>query len=152
MPYTKRMTVHCSKARVYSTSKLNSRVSVLKAGLLSRVTASPGRACMQLQEKSTVLRQHQSPAAAIGSLSGSATHLRKSAAGTATLLLSMMSMFLAKTIPMSVHRLDSMPFRRVMFLGLLLMWAVYTATAIPFICSFSGNSAASAPISTFMCL
>ncbi len=28
----------------------------------------------------------------------------------------------------------------------------YTATAIPFIYSFSGNSAASAPISTFMCL
>ncbi len=27
-----------------------------------------------------------------------------------------------------------------------------TATAIPFIYSFSGNSAASAPISTFMCL
>ncbi len=30
------------------------------------------------------------------------------------------------------------------------MW--YTATAIPFIYSFSGNSAASAPTSTFMCL
>ena len=29
---------------------------------------------------------------------------------------------------------------------------VYTATAIPFIYYFSGNSAASAPISTFMCL
>ncbi len=28
----------------------------------------------------------------------------------------------------------------------------HTATAIPFIYSFSGNSAASAPISTFMCL
>ncbi len=28
----------------------------------------------------------------------------------------------------------------------------YTATAIPFIYSFSGKSAASAPISTFMCL
>ncbi len=32
------------------------------------------------------------------------------------------------------------------------VFAVYTATAIPFIYSFSGNSAASAPISTFMCL
>ncbi len=30
--------------------------------------------------------------------------------------------------------------------------ALYTATAIPFIYSFSGNSVASAPISTFMCL
>ncbi len=30
--------------------------------------------------------------------------------------------------------------------------SVYTATAIPFIYAFSGNSAASAPISTFMCL
>ncbi len=30
--------------------------------------------------------------------------------------------------------------------------SVHTATTIPFIYSFSGNSAASAPISTFMCL
>ncbi len=30
--------------------------------------------------------------------------------------------------------------------------SAHTATAIPFIYSFSGNSAASAPISTFMCL
>jgi hypothetical protein len=29
---------------------------------------------------------------------------------------------------------------------------IYTATAIPFIYCFSGNSAASAPISTFLCL
>ncbi len=31
-------------------------------------------------------------------------------------------------------------------------YILYTATAIPFIHSFSGNSTASAPISTFMCL
>ncbi len=36
---------------------------------------------------------------------------------------------------------------------LLCTWIpCHTATAIPFIYSFSGNSAASAPISTFMCL
>ncbi len=33
-----------------------------------------------------------------------------------------------------------------------LLTPFHTATAIPFIYSFSGNSAASAPISTFMCL
>ncbi len=32
------------------------------------------------------------------------------------------------------------------------LYKYYTATAIPFIYSFSGNSGASAPISTFMCL
>ncbi len=32
------------------------------------------------------------------------------------------------------------------------MFLIYTATKIPFMSSFSGNSAASAPISTFMCL
>ncbi len=40
--------------------------------------------------------------------------------------------------------------RQAYFLFTFQRW--YTATAIPFIYSFSGNSAASAPISTFMCL
>ncbi len=31
-------------------------------------------------------------------------------------------------------------------------YCIFTATAVPFIYSFSGNSAASAPIPTFMCL
>ncbi len=100
--------------------------NLLKAGLLFSIAAAPGRPCSwRASWPYSMSIRAQRVAAGAGSSSWSPYVLRKYAADTDAPLL---SMFLAAIISeTSVHRLVNMPFRSVMFLGLMVKLAVQPA-------------------------